>query len=103
MATKKKTSRRQYNRRSDDERIAELEERIKSLQAKAVLREQKADPVIKEIPKVQRRLAKFAQLAMDNERLDIANSVTAFNAGLERILRTETEKALRENAVRSEA
>lgn len=98
MATKKKTTRRQYNRRSDEERIAELEERIKGLQAKAVQREQKSNPVIKEIPKVQRRLTKFAQLAMDNERLDIANSVTAFNAGLARILRTETEKALRDSS-----
>jgi len=99
MAKKKKTTRRSYNRRSDEDRIKELEERIRSLQAKALMREKKADPVIKEIPKVQRRLMKFAQLASDNGRLDIANSVTAFNAGLERILRTETEKAIRESRV----
>ena len=98
MDTSKKTTRRKYNRRSDDQRIAELEERIRGLQAKAILREKKADPVIKEIPKVQRRLVKFAQLARDNDRLDIANSITAFNSGLERILRTETEKALREGS-----
>lgn len=99
MAKKKKTTRRSYNRRSDEDRIKELEERIRSLQAKALMREKKTDPVIKEIPKVQRRLMKFAQLASDNGRLDIANSVTAFNSGLERILRTETEKAIRESHV----
>lgn len=101
MGTRKKTTRRRYNRRSDDERIAELEERIRNLQAKAVMREKKADPVIKEIPKVQRRLTKFAQLALDNGRQDIANSITAFNAGLERILRSETEKALRNSTAPS--
>jgi molecular chaperone GrpE (heat shock protein) len=99
MDTSNKNARRQYNRRTDDERIAELEDRIKSLQAKSAIREKKTDPVIKEIPKVQRRLQKFAQLAMDHGRQDIANSITAFNSGLERILRSETEKAARESSI----
>ena len=43
--------------------------------------------------KIQRRLRKFAQLAMDHQRPDIANSITAFNAGLEGILRSEMKKS----------
>lgn len=78
-------SRRNYHRRTDDERIAELEQRILELKSKQAARERKDDPVLREIPKIQRRLRKFAQLAMDNSRPDIANSITAFTAGLERM------------------
>lgn len=83
------TPRRRYNRRSDDQRIQELEHRIEELKAKQAAREKRDDPVVREIPKVQKRLRKFAQLAMDNNRPDIANTTTAFAAALERILRSE--------------
>lgn len=81
--------RRSYRRRSDDERIAELENRIKDLKARQAVRDKKDDPVIREIPKIQRRLRKFAQLAMNHQRPDIANSITAFTAGLERVVQSE--------------
>ena len=82
-------ARRRYHRRSDDERIAELEQKIVELKARQSAKERKSDPVIREIPKIQRRLRKFAQLATDHHRLDIANSIRMFNAGLERVLRSE--------------
>ena len=83
-STKTKAARRKYQRRSDEQRIADLENRIAELKAKAAEREKKTDPVIREIPKVQRRLRKFAQLAMERSRPDIANTTTAFAAALER-------------------
>jgi hypothetical protein len=81
--------RRKYNRRSADERVAALEQRIAELKARQVAREKREDPVVREIPRIQRRLRKFAQLAMDNQRPDIANSALAFMASMDRILRTE--------------
>lgn len=86
---KPKKGPRQYHRRSDDQRIADLEHRIEELKAKQTAKKKEQDPVLKEIPKVQRRLRKFAQFAMDHNRPDIANSTTAFTSSLERILRSE--------------
>ncbi|HED64757.1 MAG TPA: hypothetical protein ENJ09_04290 [Planctomycetes bacterium] len=85
--------RRKYTRRTPEERIKELEARILEIKTREASRQKREDPVIKEIPKVQRRLRKFAQMAMDHNRPDIANTVTAFNAGLERILRSETRRS----------
>ncbi|MEO0649382.1 MAG: hypothetical protein AAFZ65_01740, partial [Planctomycetota bacterium] len=50
-------------------------------------------PVIKDIPRVQKRLQRFAQLAVDNDRQDIANSVSMFLAGLNRIYSEATPPA----------
>ena len=79
------SSRRKYRRRSDNERIGELQSRIEELQAKITARKRKDSPVLKEIPKIQRRLQKFAQMALDHGRADLANTTTAFVAGLDRI------------------
>ena len=92
---KPKTGRRNYRRRSDDERIADLERRIDELKTKQATKKKLEDPVLKEIPKVQRRLRKFAQFAMDHNRPDIANSATAFTASLDRILRSELNQGAR--------
>jgi molecular chaperone GrpE (heat shock protein) len=75
-----------------DERVAALQQRIAELKARQVAREKREDPVVREIPKVHRRLRKFAQLAMDNQRPDIANSALAFMASMDRILRAELGK-----------
>jgi hypothetical protein len=86
----KNRSKRSYERRSDEERIAQLQKRIEELQVKAEAKVQKAIPpdhaVLKSIPKVARHLRKFADLAMANGRSDIATSTWAFMAGLERNL-----------------
>ncbi len=81
--------RRRYNRRSADERLADLDRKIADLRARQSAREKKDDPILREIPKIQRRLRKFAQLALNHNRPDISNSILAFNAGMERILRSE--------------
>ena len=80
MATK-----RSYRRRSDDERIADLESKIDDLKKKIAMRERKDSPVLKEIPKIQRRLQSFAQMAIDHGREDLSNMTMAFVAGLDRV------------------
>ena len=88
-STKSRTK-RPHERRSDEERIAELQQRIVDLQAKAQAKQEKVVPpdhaVLKSIPKLARHLRKFADLAMSNGRQDIATSTWAFMAGLERNL-----------------
>ena len=86
----KSRSKRSYERRSDEQRIADLQQKIQSLQVKAqakIEKEMSADhAVLKSIPKLARHLRKFADLAMSNGRQDIATSTWAFMAGLERNL-----------------
>lgn len=91
------TEKRTYNRRTDEDRIAELQSKIQSLQGKLESKQRQDLPVLREIPKVQRRLRKFAQTAMNHGRHDLANSTLAFLAGLERNL-NEDEPARRRRA-----
>ncbi|MBK8179882.1 MAG: hypothetical protein IPK67_13570 [Planctomycetes bacterium] len=83
-------SKRSYARRSDEDRIAQLEQRIHELQERAKLKAERShrpdQAVLKSIPKVARHLRKFADLAMSKGRADIATSTWAFMAGLERNL-----------------
>ena len=83
---------RKVRRRTDEERIQELEARIAELRARQEAQKLKEDPVLKEIPKLQKRLRKFAQLATDHERPDVANSAMAFHAGLERLRTAESKR-----------
>lgn len=85
--TNDSSSKRTYRRRTDEERIAELQAQLAELQDRKRLQSRRNDPLVIEIPKIKKRLLKFAQLAMDSGRGSIANSVTAFNAGLEHTLR----------------
>lgn len=79
---------RSYNRRSDQQRITDLESQIEEIRVreaqKRAARVKPKDPVLKEIPKVLRSVRKFAQFAMDHRRPDLANSATAFASMLER-------------------
>ena len=79
------TDKRPYNRRSDDQRIAELQSKIEELKRKVDNRHRPDQVVVREIPKLQKRLRDFAQLSADNGREDIANTVVAFIAGLDRM------------------
>ena len=78
------TEKRSYRRRTDDERIAELQAKIDELRVKVDAKKRQDLPVINQIPKIRRHLLKFAQLAIDHGREDISNSTRAFLAGLER-------------------
>ena len=84
-------NKRAYNRRSDNQIIGDLESRIEKIQARIQARERRDSPVLKEIPKVRRTLARFAQLCMDHERNDLSNTALAFLATLEQQARTAPE------------
>lgn len=79
------TTRRNYHRRSEDERIADLQEKIQKIKSRAEMKERKGSPVLREMTKLQRTLRKFAQTALDHGRSDLALSTEAFVAGLDRI------------------
>ena len=81
--------RRSYNRRSPDQRVADIQNRIAELKAKQAAREKKDDPVLREIQKLLKRLKRFTQFALDKNRPDVANSTLGFKASLERILVSE--------------
>ena len=85
-------AKRSYRRRTEEERIADLQEKLEELQKKVESKTRKDLEVLKEIPKVQRRLKKFAQMAMIHGRHDLANSTMAFIAGLDRARDVEPEE-----------
>jgi hypothetical protein len=81
--------RRSYNRRSPDQRVADLDKKISELRAKQAARDKKDDPVVREIQKLLKRLKRFVQTAHDHKRPDVANSAMGFKAMLERVLAAE--------------
>lgn len=78
--------RRSYSRRSADQRVADLNQKIAELKAKQAAREKKDDPVTREIQKLLKRLKAFIQASHDLNRPDVANSAMGFKSMLERIL-----------------
>ncbi len=76
-------AKRSYNRRSEEELIADLETKIKSIEHRVVARQRKDSAVLKEFPKVKRKLASFSQLCMDHQREDLSNTILAFLTTLE--------------------
>ena len=79
-------TKRSYKRRTETDRIAELESRIQLLQKKIESKARTDLPVLREIPKLQRKLKTFAQTAINYGREDLANSTMAFAMGLDRHL-----------------
>jgi hypothetical protein len=84
-------TKRNYNRRSDDQIIADLEAKISQLQVKIHAKQRPDEPVLKDLPKIRRKLASFSQLCMDHGRGDVSNSVMAFLTMLETQLRDPIE------------
>lgn len=77
-------AKRTYVRRSDEELIRDLQDKIQRVEARIAAREREDAPVLKEIPKLGRHLRKFAQLATDHGREDLSNMALAFLSGLTR-------------------
>lgn len=77
-------SKRAYNRRTEDEKIEELQAKIADLRLRMELKNRKDGPVFRDLKKVKKVLTKFGQTAMDCERVDLATMTQAFLAGLER-------------------
>ncbi|MFT7668855.1 MAG: hypothetical protein ACI8X5_001555 [Planctomycetota bacterium] len=77
-------AKRSYTRRSDEQLISDLQDKLKRVEARVEARERPDAPVLKEITKVSRTLQRFAQLATDCDRGDLSNMTLAFLSGLER-------------------
>ncbi|MBI5364432.1 MAG: hypothetical protein HZA53_14725 [Planctomycetes bacterium] len=77
-------SKRTYNRRTEEEKIDELQQKIAQLKQRMELKQRKDGPVFKELAKVKKVLTRFGQTAYDCERVDLATMTQAFLAGLER-------------------
>lgn len=77
---------RPYQRRSSEQKIADLERKIATLKARQEARAKKKDPVVKEALKLHRHLKAFIQTALDHRRPDVANSALGFKASLERLV-----------------
>lgn len=71
-------TKRSYSRRSDEEIIHDLEDRIRQLEKRMVAKQRPDAALLKELPKVKKYLAKFSQTCMDAGRSDLANSILAF-------------------------
>lgn len=77
-------AKRSYNRRSDEELIQDLQEKIKRVEARMQAKKRTDAPVLKEVTKITRTLKKFAQMAADHDRGDLSNMTLAFISGLAR-------------------
>lgn len=84
-------TKRKYHRRSEAERIAELEAKLAQVQARVEAKtkrdkdqDRKHNELMREIPKLRKRLKGFSQLAADHNRMDISNTAMAFLLSLNR-------------------
>lgn len=82
---------RKYRRRTEEERIKELESRIEELKSRMDARKREVSPLQKQIPRLQKRLRDFAALAAECGRTDVYNTTIAFLAGLDRVLNPDQE------------
>jgi hypothetical protein len=89
------TAKRSYNRRSEDQRIADLETKILKIKERMQMKQRKDSPVLREVARIQRILRKFAQTAQDHGRADLAMSTQAFAAGLDRLVSTPADPVRR--------
>ena len=77
-------AKRKYERRSEDDRIKDLEQKVAQLRLRLERKQRKDQPVLKEFKKVQKVLQRFAGVAHQHARADIGNMIDAFSAGLAR-------------------
>ena len=94
-------TKRQYTKRTEEEMIADLEAKIAKIKDRQETKLRKDSPVLKKWERVKTTLVKFSQLAMDHDRADVANSVTAFLAGTGRLV-NEAPKAPKKSRKREE-
>ena len=94
-------TKRQYTKRTEEEMIADLEAKIAKIKDRQEAKLRKDSPVLKKWERVKTTLVKFSQLAMDHDRADVANSVTAFLAGTNRLI-NEAPKAPKKSRMREE-
>lgn len=82
-------------RRTYEDRIAELESQIQRQKEKLTVKKERiakkreVPASIKSIPKIAKKLQDFAALALADKRMDVFNSVSMFLAGLQRMYQEE--------------
>lgn len=76
-------TKREYSRRSDEDLLGDLENKLSALKKKVQEKNRPDAPALKEMKKVKKALTKFSQICVDNGRTDLANSVLAFLHTLE--------------------
>jgi len=94
-------AKRSYQRRSEDERIKDLEQKVAQLRLRLESKQRKDQPVLKEFKRVQKVLQRFAGIAHQHARADIGNMIDAFAAGLARqveLVPNESRRRARESA-----
>lgn len=84
-------TKRSYTRRTPEERLRELEARLAEAKAKLEAEKERESPLHQEWQKAFKVLRKFIQTASNEGRADIALSVQAFTAGIERSIRMTHE------------
>lgn len=89
---KKTPAKRSYTRRTEEERIQELEARLQEVKARLEAKKQRESPLQREWIKTQKSLRRFIQIASDEKRADLALSAEAFAAGLDRALGMSPEE-----------
>jgi len=95
-------AKRSYNRRSDEELIEDLQDRIHKVEQRIKAKTRKDAPMLKELPKVNRCLKRFNQVAINNGRADLSNMTLAFLAGLERAAHSVPEDSTPKSRSRRE-
>jgi hypothetical protein len=88
-----KMAKRSYNRRSDEQLIQDLQDKIHKVETRMKAKQREDAAVLKELPKVNRALRRFSQLSEDHGRSDLSNMTLAFLAGLERSAKELPESA----------
>lgn len=86
-------TKRPYTRRTEEQRIQDLEAKLADVKAELESKKHKDSPLHREWDKALRSLRKFIQVASDCGRNDLALSAEAFSAGLERSIRMSGDDA----------
>lgn len=76
----------QTARRSEDEMISDLEDKIRQVESRMKRREQRDQPVHRSFAKFKKQASAFAQAALDEQRTDVANTVIGMLGVVERQL-----------------
>ncbi|MDZ4773181.1 MAG: hypothetical protein SGI72_08625 [Planctomycetota bacterium] len=84
-------TKRSYTRRTPDDRLRELEAKLAEAKAKLEADKERDSALHQEWHKAFKLLRKLIQTASDEGRTDIAISVQAFTAGIERSIRMKPE------------
>lgn len=97
---------RAYRRKSNEERLEALEARLQLMKRRLAERDARTHPdaiVAREIKKLQAKLRKFGNFALEHKRADLSNSTYAFVAMLERVVQQDRDPEGREQADALEA